>query len=113
MRTLTFIASGLLLRNLCVFDVDTGAMTSPQDVLIADGRIAAVGAVGSFGSAGDVVTVDCTDKYAVPGLFDSHTHVANLRLMGEEMLDQTMGRFVDKGITQLRDVGGPLGSAHK
>jgi len=98
-------AGRLLLTNVHVFDVDAGVMTGAQDILIEDGRIAATGALGKFP---DVVVIDCSGKYAVPGLFDCHTHVANLRLMGDSMMTATLGRFVDKGITQLRDVGGPL-----
>ncbi len=95
----------ILLTNLRFFDVDAGAMTGPQDVLIADGRIVAVGGIGTVPEA---VVLDCSGKYAVPGLFDCHTHVANLRLMGDSTLAETLERFVQKGITQLRDVGGPL-----
>lgn len=95
----------MLLTNLRVFDVATGVMTGQQDVLIEDGHIAALGALGTVP---DAVVIDCTGKYAVPGLFDCHTHVANLHLMGDSTMTATLGRFVDKGITQLRDVGGPL-----
>jgi imidazolonepropionase-like amidohydrolase len=98
----------LLLANLRIFAVDAGVMTGPQDVLIEEGRIRAIGTPGTLGPAPAATTIDCTGKYAVPGLFDCHTHVSNLKPMGGEMLDQTLGRFVEKGITQLRDVGGPL-----
>lgn len=105
-------ASGrLVLANVAVFDVDAGVMTGPMDVLIDGGRIAAVRDAGARIDApawGDAAAIDCTGKYAVPGLFDSHTHVTNLKMMGSGMIDHTLPRFVEKGITQLRDVGGPL-----
>jgi len=125
--------SRLLLTNVRVFDVEAGVMTAPRNILIDGGRIAAVGSAedtgaagkaGEAGNAGDAgdpgdagttgnaasgaVAIDCAGKYAVPGLFDSHTHVTNLRMMGDEEIDKTLGRFVEQGITQLRDVGGPL-----
>jgi imidazolonepropionase-like amidohydrolase len=98
-------AGRTLLTNLRVFDVQTGTMTGPQNILIVNGRVAALGAPPADPSA---VVVDCAGKYAVPGLFDCHTHVANLRLMGDSTMAATLGRFVDRGITQLRDMGGPL-----
>jgi imidazolonepropionase-like amidohydrolase len=98
-------AGRLLLTNVRVFDVDAGAMTGPQDILIEDGRIAAVGALGTVP---DAVVIDGAGKYAVPGLFDCHTHVGNLRLMGDSTMTAKLAQFLEKGITQLRDVGGPL-----
>jgi imidazolonepropionase-like amidohydrolase len=97
--------SRMLLTNLRIFDADAGVMTGPQDVLVDGGRIAAV---GSLGAVPDAVVIDCAGGFAVPGLFDCHTHVANLKLMGDSTMTATLARFVDKGITQLRDVGGPI-----
>ncbi len=107
------VASGpsrVLLTNVRIFDVDAGAMTAPQDVLIADGHIAAVETAGAGGDAEATGTmvIDCTGKHAVPGLFDCHTHLANLRMMGDSVMVSTLRRFVSRGITQVRDVGGPL-----
>lgn len=101
-------AEPLLLTHLRVFDTESGAMTAPQDILIEGGRIAGVGAEGSFAAASGALVIDCAGRFAVPGLFDAHTHVANLRMMGDSTVAATLARFVDRGITQLRDVGGPL-----
>lgn len=95
----------LRLTKVRVFDVNTGAMTGPQDILIENGRIAGV---GTFGTPPGAVVIDCAGQYAVPGLFDCHTHVANLRLMGDSTMTAKLAQFVEKGITQLRDVGGPI-----
>lgn len=97
--------SRILLTNLHVFDVDAGVMKGPEDILIENGRIVAL---GTLQTAPDAAVIDCSGKYAVPGLFDCHTHVANLRLTGDSVMVAALGRFVDKGITQLRDLGGPL-----
>ncbi|NOR14530.1 MAG: amidohydrolase family protein, partial [Candidatus Aminicenantes bacterium] len=49
-----------------------------------------------------------TGKFVVPGLFDCHTHLAFLKTEGEKDPQKGLQAFVSKGITQVRDVGGPL-----
>jgi dihydroorotase len=47
----------------------------PQDLLLADGVIAAVGAEASGATGGDLETVDAYGLIALPGLVDLHTHL--------------------------------------
>ncbi len=59
-----------ILRNVRVFD---GARVLPNtNVLVIDGRIAAVGA--KFDAPKDFPTVDGSGKTLLPGLIDAHTH---------------------------------------
>ncbi|MEW6745264.1 MAG: amidohydrolase family protein [Planctomycetota bacterium] len=95
----------LLIRNVCLFDAGEGDMTDPQDVLVDQGRIRAVGKVEGASGATEI---DGSGKFALPGLFDCHTHLAMLTTMPEGVLEATLRRFVEKGVTQVRDVGGPL-----
>ena len=44
------------------------------DLLIADGKIAKIGATGSI-SSGDAKVVDAAGKLVVPGLIDMHVHL--------------------------------------
>ncbi|MDY6055464.1 dihydroorotase [Micrococcus sp.] len=64
----------LLLRGATLASGDTA------DVLVADGRVAAVGQVPAEDAAG-AVEVDCTGLVLLPGLVDLHTH---LREPGKE-----------------------------
>ncbi len=96
----------VLLRDVRVFDGSRGAMSEPQDILIADGRITSMGRDLEPGP--DAQRIDCAGKYALPGLFDCHVHMAGLTLEGEDTLRTTLAEFVARGITHVRDVGGPI-----
>ncbi|MFZ2751929.1 MAG: CIA30 family protein [Lysobacteraceae bacterium] len=63
-------ANDVVIRNVRVFD---GVRVLPNtNVLVIDGRIAAVGA--KFDAPKDFSTVDGSGKTLLPGLIDAHTH---------------------------------------
>ncbi|MFF4182908.1 dihydropyrimidinase [Streptomyces sp. NPDC001691] len=68
MSTRTLIRGGLVI---------TAADETHADVLIEDGRIAAIAAHGSAVAQGWTAerTLDATDKYVIPGGVDAHTHM--------------------------------------
>ncbi|GAA3389155.1 hypothetical protein GCM10017752_12450 [Streptomyces roseoviridis] len=68
MSTRTLIRGGLVL---------TAADELHADVLIEDGRIAALAAHGSDVAAGWTAerVIDATDRYVIPGGVDAHTHM--------------------------------------
>jgi imidazolonepropionase-like amidohydrolase len=96
----------ILLTNVHVFDVDTGAMSDPQSILVEGNRILSIGS--SSDVPADVLQIDCSGKYAVPGLFDCHVHMIHSTEGGEDSLRLELESFVTRGITQVRDVGGPI-----
>src|SRR6188472_1812474 len=65
-------AQPVLLRGGTVVD-GTGAPGVVADVLLADGRIVAVGEI-SHAQAGDAVEFDCSGLVVAPGFIDPHTH---------------------------------------
>jgi len=60
-----------LIRGAKVFD-GTGKLPVREDIAIADGKIAARASELDPGKASSVI--DGTDRWAMPGLFDIHTH---------------------------------------
>lgn len=96
----------ILLTNVRVFDVDTGTMSDARSILIEGGRISSIGE--SSDVPADVQRIDCSGKYAVPGLFDCHVHMIHSTEGGEDSLRLELESFVTRGITQVRDVGGPI-----
>ncbi|MFL6137618.1 MAG: amidohydrolase family protein [Frankiaceae bacterium] len=90
----------------------TGAAVADADVVIEDGRVLDVGT----GLDGDFA-VDVTGKGLLPGMFDTHVHVA---FSGVDMLAalnrpfslqffeaaDNLRRTLDVGITTVRDAGG-------
>jgi hypothetical protein len=80
-------------------------MNQPQDVLIDGEKILAIRPAWSKLEA--AASIDCSGKYVIPGLCDSHTHLSFLTTQGEESLRAALAEFVHHGILYVRDVGGP------
>lgn len=94
-----------------------------MDILIEGDRIKEVGKIGTVDRQ-NLTEIDCSGKYVLPGLFECHAHLALLTSRDGETRRQIMKdfgtseehelerrvlrEFVVKGITQVRDVGGPL-----
>lgn len=116
----------ILLKNGNLLDKTSGTINTNVDVLIQDGVIKEVGKVEPVDEA-NLTQIDCSQKYVLPGLFDCHTHLSVLTNQDEEtqkeilqecdiektnhaieLEEHVLKDFVAKGITQVRDVGGPL-----
>jgi len=68
------LPGSVLIRNAAVLDVESGSVEPARDVLLRDGRIAAVEPHGGL-DAGGAQVVDGTGATLVPGLIDMHGHV--------------------------------------
>jgi imidazolonepropionase-like amidohydrolase len=77
-------AQDVALKGGTVLTVTKGTIENGT-VLIQDGKITAVGASVSIPSGVEVI--DVTGKYVMPGLIDSHTHIAFDMSDGNEMTD--------------------------
>ncbi len=69
----------LILRGARVITMHGDEIIDNADVLVRDGRIAAVGARASFPVPGDATIRDVSGKTIVPGFIDIHDHVADIR----------------------------------
>lgn len=97
----------ILLKHVDIFDVRNGTFRDNLDIMIRHNVIRDVGKVGSVGT-NSVSHIDCSGKFAIPGLFECHAHLAQLTTMEDETKKAMLRKFVNNGITQVRDVGGPL-----
>ena len=102
------------LHNVCVLEQD-GGFSSPTDVAVEDGRVAAVGA--GLKAAGDASAYDLSGLWLMPGVFDCHVHVAVSTMDDRELLRTPVSygvleagvnlrRTLDAGVTHVRDAGG-------
>lgn len=113
----------ILLRNANLIDVEEGRFDPNLDILVENEMIRRVGR--SIQTEGERLTeIDFSGKFVLPGLFECHAHLALLTSKNEktkkqimedlgtkeadELEKQVLKEFVVKGITQVRDVGGPI-----
>lgn len=116
----------LLLKCARIVDTMLGEVREPLDLLIIDTQIQEI-RKNINQEYGGVQELNCHDKFILPGLFDCHTHLAALINQPEEIqkeifeeceiggqfqpgqLDKlVLSDFVGRGVTQVRDLGGPV-----
>jgi len=97
----------ILLKHINIIDVKNNKVLENRDVLLEKGLIKKISPSKPKNPKGTTI-IDCTGKYAVPGLFEFHAHLCHLESI-EQLRDMhVLPKFLDKGITQVRDVGGPI-----
>jgi imidazolonepropionase-like amidohydrolase len=92
-----------LIDNVLLFDSVAGRYDAARAVLIADGKIAAVGAAGSIKAPAGATVIDGRDMTVVPGLWDSHLHIG-----GD---DWNLLQNVATGLTNFRSPGSMIDEA--
>ncbi|MFN6935267.1 MAG: amidohydrolase family protein, partial [Tsuneonella sp.] len=90
----------MLIEGARVFD-GTGAKAKVADVLVRDGRIAAVGR--DIDVPGDIERVDGRGKTLIPGLFDLHTHTRSPAYDAPEDLPKAWAGYLVNGVTTIND----------
>jgi len=114
----------LLIRNATVIDVETKKLLPAQDVLVQDGRIAAIGK--KLAAPQNVQVIDGTGKFLAPGWVDAHVHffqsggiytrpdAIDLRKYKpyedeikwtHQNMENFLRRYTSAGITSVIDVG--------
>ena len=101
-------AAPTLLREVRVLDLEAGAFGDPTSMLIESGRIAWIGAETGRTIPAGVRIVEAAGRYAIPGLFDSHTHVATPIHFNPARDVSHMAANVAWGVTSVRDMGSDL-----
>lgn len=83
----------------------TGAALQPDMAIVTQGeRITAVVPAAQAGSYKDAAIVDMHGHYALPGLIDSHVHLATAP--NRRFAEALLRRFVYSGVTAVRDMAG-------
>ncbi len=106
----------LLLHNMRYFDGTALALQEGRDILVADGRIAALVPAGQ--GPEDADRIDCGGRAVIPGLIDAHVHItlAGISQVAALTADpafihlvagQQAGAMLLRGFTTVRDTGGP------
>ena len=91
-----------LIDHVLAFDSIAGRYLPDQAVLIADGKVAAMGKAGSIKAPAGATVIDGRGKTLVPGLWDSHQHVGD---------DWNLLQNVATGMTNYRSPGSDIDDA--
>jgi len=103
-------STSVVLRNVRVFDAPRAALLDgPRDVVVRDGRIAAIAAPGV--DAPGVPAIDGAGGTLLPGLVDVHTHTGSTpgplwRVNTLPDVADNLGAFLYAGVTTVLDLGG-------
>jgi len=92
--------------NATVID-GTGAAPLPkQTILVSRGVIEEIFETGSRKLPADVRVVDVAGKFVIPGLIDSHVHVATDPTGGDANAPELLRLGLLGGVTSVRDMAG-------
>lgn len=94
----------IVINNVTVVNVETGELLADVSVRTRDGRIETVGPTATGDEARDVLVIDGSGAFAIPGLWDMHVHALNSPALSNLFLTL----FVANGITGFRDTWGSL-----
>ena len=108
-----------LVSGVRLIDGLGNAPVENQDILIVDGKIAAIGPAGSIDAPANAMKIDGAGMTAMPGLIDMHIHLQGGWTGGNAMpekypkdvsdagVQQTLSAFLYSGVTTVLDVGNP------
>src|SRR5882762_6458755 len=97
----------LVLQNVTVVDVRTGALQPEQTVVLERNHILSAGPSKSAKYPRNAASVNCHGLFLIPGLWDMHVHL----VFGDWFPDAqeiSLPLFVAAGVTGVRDMGSEL-----
>src|SRR5258708_24562136 len=97
----------LVLTNVTVVDVRTGALQPEQTVILERNHIGSVGPGKSAKYPRNAASVNCRGLFLIPGLWDMHVHL----VFGDwfpDAKDISLPMFIANGVTGVRDMGSEL-----
>jgi imidazolonepropionase-like amidohydrolase len=80
------VLNGIVIEHATLISPERGEPLKNIDVVIRDGRIAAVGP--DLGPTAGARRIDVRGRYLIPGLIDSHTHLGNPMALDDGAIDQ-------------------------
>ncbi len=96
-------AQALAIADVSVVDVEHGRLIGPRTVLIADGRITAVGVPSDLPIPRGTERVDGRGRFLMPGLVDMHVHLFN-NASHRPPNTWSLPLYVANGVTSVREM---------
>jgi imidazolonepropionase-like amidohydrolase len=100
--------AALVFRHVTVIDGTGRGPQSDQTVVIAGGRITALGPADRVKIDKAANVIDARGKFLIPGLWDMHVHLAGVNADPQWSRDVLLPLLLASGITGVRDMGGDL-----
>jgi len=97
-----------LIRNVRVLDFDAGGFGDAVSMLVEDGRIGWIGSEAGRSLPSGTKIIDASGRFAIPGLFDAHTHVATPIHFNPARDVSRMTSNIAYGVTSVRDMGSDI-----
>jgi imidazolonepropionase-like amidohydrolase len=94
-------SNSFAIEHVTVINVETGARSAEQTVVVSGNRIASVAAAPGVGIPAGTRRLDGRGKFLMPGVWDMHVH-------GLRFMRRALPLAVANGITGLRDMGSTL-----
>jgi hypothetical protein len=96
----------VVIRGCSVLDVAGGKMLSGRTVVLAGGKIRAIGTPEHpVEMPPDARTIAAEGQFLIPGLIDAHVHLVHVLDFCQVTGDEVLPLFVAAGVTSVRDVG--------
>lgn len=95
----------IAITDVTIVDVEHGRTIGPRTVLIADGRIAAIGMPAESRVPDGALRVDGHGRFVIPGLVDMHVHLFN-NASHRPPNTWAFPLFVANGVTAVREMAG-------
>jgi len=92
----------VFIKSINIIDVTTGKLLKNRDIIIKDNSIVTIDTTGKVMPEPNALQIDGTNKFAIPGLWDMHTHSTQ----HSEWLHHPL--YVANGVTGIRDMSGQL-----
>ena len=98
----------LAITHVTVIDGTGKPAKAEQTVVLAEGRIVAVGPSAELKAPAGARVVDGSGKFLIPGLWDMHVHIAGISADPAWSKKVLLPLLIANGITGARDMGGDL-----
>ena len=94
----------IVFRSVNVIPMDEERILENQDVVIKDGKIAAMGASNSIKFSSAALVIDAKGKFLIPGLAEMHAHVPPVDDLSP--MKEVLTLYAVNGITTIRGMLG-------
>ena len=90
-----------------VIAMEADQVLTEQSVVVADGRIAAIGPAGDVAVPSGAIAIEAAGRYLMPGLAEMHGHVPGTD--DPQYLEDVLFLYVANGVTTVRGMQGRTG----